>query len=224
MNKIIIAFIFCIFLASIVFAEQQTIGPFERDQPITLFQICGNCTFNNISKILFPNGSTAVSNVAMSKQNTFYNYTFFVENNHVLGRYIVNGFGDLDGVITGWNYDFFITPSGKQVQVGESGVVIFLVVAVFIASIILFVFGLFLPRGIIKLFVYGLSAVFLIAGMMFTITISQSYIENNDPLVTAYQYIVFGLQILGTALFVIVLMIVIIKVFASLRQSQRFAE
>lgn len=89
-----------------------TIGTFKQGEVIEIYQICENCTYNNISVVLYPNSTVAVSNVIMSKDDTYYNYTF--SNTDILGKYIVNGFGDINGVKTSWVYDFEITGTGFE--------------------------------------------------------------------------------------------------------------
>lgn len=206
-------------------AEVQTIGPFPQNQNINLYQICSNCTFNNISSIISPNGTKIITNVAMARSGTYYNYTLAQSIiGNTLGRYIVNGFGDLDGGSTVWSYDFFVTPSGKQIAQGESGIVIFLVITVFVTSLLLFVFGLFVPKGPLKLFLYCLAGIFLIGGLMFTITISQSYIDNNLALSQAYERFVFILQIFGVVVLILMVLFFIVKAVTGLKISSRFTE
>ena len=97
-------------MISPVSAVIQDLGTFKQNNEVNLIQICGSCTFNNITTVLYPNSSVAISNVAMTRDGTFYNYSFL--NTNTNGIYIVNGFGDLSGVDTAWSYEFEITPSG----------------------------------------------------------------------------------------------------------------
>ena len=119
MKKVLLFLILGIFLISIASAEIQTLGVFEQNTDINLIQICGTCTFNNITAVLFPNSTIAVSNLAMERDGTFYNHTF--TNTSSLGEYIVNGFGDLGGTDTAWSYTFKVTSFGTTLQ--NSGVV-----------------------------------------------------------------------------------------------------
>lgn len=122
-------------------AGATTLGTFKANTCVDLIQICENCTQNNISTIKFPNSTTAISNVIMDRDDTFYNYTFC--NTTTMGKYIVNGVGDLDGDKTSWSYDFEITGTGFEFTQSRStfyvallGILIFM----FILSII------FIPR------------------------------------------------------------------------------
>lgn len=105
------ALIFLIFLLANVSAEVQDLGYFQTNTCVSLPQICSTCTYNNISTIKYPNASTAVSEVAMTKSGTSYSYSFC--NTSDLGQYIVNGYGDMDSVLTTWVYNFHITGNGK---------------------------------------------------------------------------------------------------------------
>ncbi len=110
MKKILLVLILGIFLISLASAEIQTLGTFKRYESIGLIQTCSNCTYNNISNILYPDSSIALSENVMTKSGTSYNYTF--SNTSELGEYIINGFGDPDGEKTAWNYNLFVTETG----------------------------------------------------------------------------------------------------------------
>ena len=109
MKKIII-FILLVLLVPIVSAEIQTLGTFKKGECVELQQTCANCTFVNISSVLYPNSTEALGEVLMTKNNTKYNHTFC--NTNTSGEYIVNGFGDVDGTNTIFAYDFVVNPTG----------------------------------------------------------------------------------------------------------------
>lgn len=97
-------------LANFSSAEIQTLGTFQQYKCIDLVQICGNCTYVNITSIKLPNSTVALSNVVMTKDRTNYNYTYC--SPPLLGEYIVGGVGDDNGVNTVWTYNFFVTSTG----------------------------------------------------------------------------------------------------------------
>jgi len=110
-----------------------TIGITKANDCINLPQVCENCTSNNISTILYPNKTIAKINISMSKDDTYYNYSFC--NTSTLGEYIVNGVGDLDGVRTSWAYNFEVTGTGFEFNqsrstfyIGSLAVLVFLFV------------------------------------------------------------------------------------------------
>ncbi len=123
-----------IFLLSLTSASIENLGSFKQNADIELIQTCSDCTYNNISNVLFPNGTNAVSDIAMERDDTFYNYTF--TNTTTLGTYSVNGFGDTGGVKTTWNYKFEVTPTGDS----ESLLGFFIIVYLILAGIVIFGF------------------------------------------------------------------------------------
>ena len=116
MKKILLTLVLGIFLLSFASAEIQTLGTFKQDNSISLIQICASCTFNNITSVNNPNSFQIVGEQVMTKVGSVYNFTLSSGNTSVLGEYIVNGIGDLDGTNTIWTYNFFITADGKPFQ------------------------------------------------------------------------------------------------------------
>lgn len=97
---------------SFISAEQQTLGTFKQNDCINLIQTCSNCTYVNISSVLYPNSTQALGQVEMSANGVIYNYTFCKAN--VTGSYVVSGYGDSDGIVEVWTYDFIVTENGKD--------------------------------------------------------------------------------------------------------------
>lgn len=112
MKKIFITLVLSVFLISLTSAAISDLGTFKQGECINLPQTCPDCSYNNISRIIVSPGSTIVldSDVSMQKDDTFYNYTFC--NTTLIGKYSIDGYGDLGGTKTTWNYFFLITPSG----------------------------------------------------------------------------------------------------------------
>ncbi len=113
--------------------QQQTLGTFKQGDCIPLSQTCGNCTYNNITTVLKTGENSIVHNISsqMTKTGTFYNYTFC--NTSQTGIYNVHGFGDINGIVTSWIYNFEITGTGFEfsqpraiLSLGLIGLLIFL--------------------------------------------------------------------------------------------------
>ena len=130
MKKLILILIFSIILISFVSAQQQSLGSVKQNDCIQVIQTCSDCTYNNISRVLYPNKTVVLSNVAMTKDDTYYNYTFC--NTSTLGNYIVNGYGDLGGTKTSWTYDFEVTPTGFLLETSESILYIIILIVTFL--------------------------------------------------------------------------------------------
>ncbi len=121
-------------MISLVGAAFTSLGNFTTGENITLIQLCDDCTYNNISSIVYPNGTIALNEVEMTKSGTQYTYTLDGSYTSLLGTYIVNGFGDEGGSVTVWAYSFEITYAGIELTEGKA------VVYVGLMGVLLFIF------------------------------------------------------------------------------------
>lgn len=131
-----------LFTINLTTAEVETLGIFKQNDCVDLLQTCSNCTYSNLSSVIFPNGTTYPISLLMTKHGTEYNYSFC--NTSALGTYIANGFSDVDGTNTVWAYDFEITYTGKALNTQTS----ILYIALF--SLLIF-FLIFTIYGIARL-------------------------------------------------------------------------
>ena len=144
MNKnVLLTLMFCMVFISFASAQQQSLGTFKSGECVNLIQTCSDCTYNIISNVLFPNSSIAITNASMDRDDTYYNYSFC--NTSTLGIYIVNGYGDLGGVKTAWNYDFEITTFGQDLDTSKAIVYLILIIAVFLFFLLTLWGGIALP-------------------------------------------------------------------------------
>lgn len=142
MNKIIALIFISIFFISLTSASIENLGYFRLNNNIELKQLCSNCTYINITSILYPNSSQALGNVPMTKIGTVYNYTLQSTLIRKSGTWIVNGVGDLNGINTVWSYTFIVNPNGEELTIGLS--IMNLIGLLIISGL----FGLFLFWGI----------------------------------------------------------------------------
>jgi len=134
-----IAFGIMVLMAVFSVSSIETLGNFKQEQCVNLKQICGNCTYVNITSVLLPDSTQIINEVEMTKAGTEYNYTFC--NTSILGNYIVSGKGDLDGKDTIFAYDFKITPMGNESSV-ENSILHFISIGILVFFIILFTYSL----------------------------------------------------------------------------------
>ena len=132
MKKILLTLILGIFLLSFTSAQIQSLGTFRLGDDINLIQTCDNCTFNNITSVLYPNSTQTIGEFQMTKTGTVYNFTLTSGNATAIGTYIVNGFGDLDGIDTVWNYIFDITQTGLTLETSDSILLVVILIATFV--------------------------------------------------------------------------------------------
>lgn len=161
-------FILMLFLITIslnfVSAETQTLGTFKLNDCVELKQTCANCTYVNVSSVVYPNSTIALMDFALIKRSsTEFNETYC--NTSVLGQYIVNGYADPDGVGTLFAYDFFITPTGEDtmglVSLG------FIIGAIVIAGLLFLASTFFAKEQV------GIKTLLMIFGFGFLILTAQ---------------------------------------------------
>lgn len=92
-------------------AEIQTLGTFKLDSCVNLIQTCGNCTYVNVT-VSNNTADIILSNKAMTKTDTVYNYSFC--NTSSTGQYIYNTKGNPNGITTTQPVDFYITHTGRN--------------------------------------------------------------------------------------------------------------
>ena len=175
----ILVFLLTVNLAS---AEVQTLGTYKIDSCINLKQIC-NCSYVNITTILYPNSTIALSNVEMIKTGTDFVYNFC--NTSLLGNYIVNGYGDPDTTFTVFNYDFEITQTGYKQTTSEGiGSAIFLILILSLTVLFGFMGFKFVESDTLwalGIFFLGLSLLFVVYDVYLGYEYHLNYIGSaND--------------------------------------------
>lgn len=125
--KLIIYMFLLLILSSIAYGS---FGIFTINECVNLLQTCESCTYNNISSITMPDSSIIIANISMVRNGVEYSYYFC--NTTLNGIYRVHGFGDPDGELKIWRYEFKITPNGEE---PTSGIAFF-----YLGSIILLIF------------------------------------------------------------------------------------
>lgn len=139
MRKLLLL-VFGILLIGSVLGAVTNLGIFKQGDCIELPQACTTCTYNNISKVYFPNQSAAVgTETTMTKSGNQYNYTFC--NTNAIGEYLINGHGDLDGTDTTWNYGFEVNYLGQRLSTGGS-ILYFILILVLIFVFVLVLLGI----------------------------------------------------------------------------------
>lgn len=133
---------FSVFLIGIIgfgAAQVQHLGTFKQNNHVNLTQVCDNCTYVNITQVLYPNSSFALlGQYGMTKNGTIFYLEF--NNTATIGTYIYTTCGDLNGVATCDSVDFEITPTGF---IGTLGFYILILGL----SIIIILMGILLQDG-----------------------------------------------------------------------------
>lgn len=187
--NIILLLVFSIFLVSIASAQVETLGTFRNGECIDLIQTCANCTYNNVSSVLYPNSTASpeMTEIAMSKSGTTYTTTFC--NSSANGQYIVNGYGDPDGSLTIWAYDFFVTPNG-ELSSGSGSAFYIGMLAIFLIFFVISLVGLFKTedyRG--KFALYWVCHVLLIAISFIAWNMSKDFLTSAPFVIAMFRII-----------------------------------
>lgn len=115
MRKLILTLFISIFLLGIVSSD---LGTFKQNDCVSLYQYCDDCTYVNLTKVQYPNGTISTINEAMTKDDVDYNYTFCDTDD--LGDYYYTVKGDKGGEVTTERLEFEITSTGKNFNTGQS--------------------------------------------------------------------------------------------------------
>ena len=110
-----------VLLGAMSFVSSQTVqslGPQRQNSCVDLKQTCANCTFVNVTAVIYPNSTQALGESEMDKIGTQYNLTFC--STDALGVYIYWTFGDPDGTDTVSGVSFPVTTIGTETTEGES--------------------------------------------------------------------------------------------------------
>ena len=118
-KRFLIIFLISIFLINIINAEVQSLPSQKIDNEVILKQIGADFVGCNITSISYPNTSTFISNVPMTKDGNEYDYVVGAGNISVLGYYVVNGYCTnlTDDVV--WAYDIPVTNTGEKVSLSN---------------------------------------------------------------------------------------------------------
>jgi hypothetical protein len=126
-----ITFLFLILFTTIVSAQLDAYGTFKQGDEVRISQVCSDATYINISGISYPNGTLAVSNIAMVSSGSgefYYNFNL----TEPLGRYDVRGISD--GCEKTFATYFEITPNGKVSNI-QTAMIQILIILFFIGLI-----------------------------------------------------------------------------------------
>ena len=135
MNKIYLTLILGMFMISLgsAISELQPVAPGEC---IDLFQYCDDCTYVNLTAIIYPESPADTSlNEEMTKTNQNFNYTFC--NTTELGKHSYIVCGDKFGSYKCEEINFEVTPSGKS---GAANTVFFVLVLILLYGLTLLFF------------------------------------------------------------------------------------
>lgn len=178
MKKILTILFLGMFLISLASAELNTLSDVRQNECILIPQTCASCSYVNIT--ILRGNETIIDNQAMSKSGATWTYNFCETSE--LGRYDINGFGDLEGIATGFNSLYFEVKNSNN----------FIFYTLIGLAILFFVSTLFVSE---EFFVYISGVLFLVSGIYVMI---NGIDVVNDLYSRAISYICIGLGMLFT--------------------------
>jgi hypothetical protein len=134
MKKLLLTFILGMFLLTFVSAE--SIGTFKQNQEIQITQYCStaDCTYANLTRIVFPNGTIENINEEMTKTGNNFNYSYLPLD---LGTYTFTTCSNPNGVLVCEEDNFEVTPSGNS---GAENIIFFVIIYILLYGLTLFLF------------------------------------------------------------------------------------
>lgn len=91
--------------------SNNDLGTFKQGECVSLFQTCDNCSYVNVTSVIYPDGTVNFIQGSMTKQGIDYNYSFCDTN--TLGDYKYTTHGDKGGADVTEVINFRITSSGE---------------------------------------------------------------------------------------------------------------
>ena len=215
MKKIMSILILGIFFISLVGAlDLVNLGTFKAGENVTLYQNCPSCTFVNITSVITPNGIITFNDV-MDNVGTEYFYNF--TNTSAIGDYTYSTLGDKDTILKQENILFSITPTGDEFTTAKGNLIIGTFLILIFAIAFFLVLGIFCKNVPFQIFFIGLSILFMVTTIGFSVSVWQQVFGTFGNLVETYGRIYILLTILiiggGIGLFVYLVYMAILNFY-----------
>ena len=207
-----ILFLMLILMAGLVSSEVNDYSPVKQNECVTLKQVCASCSFVNVS-LTYPNSTLALSNIPMvDSGGALWTYEFC--NTTELGRYDINGVGDLDGTDTGFDVLYFIvSPSGSVLDSASSTTLFGSLLVMLILSVVFIIMAMKTESLAAKLTLYCIAGIGFIMVILYTVVTIQQVLFGFDSIVNAIEtlWVVskIGITIGGLALGIVVMLIML---------------
>ena len=121
LNKLLFTFLISLFILPLVVgtSESTNLPPIKQGKCMPLVQYCGNCTYVNITSIMYPNGSVLSLNwiTKFNGGDTYVNNSFC--DTSQLGTYVYATLGDPDGIRIPQPVSRDVTESGATFSLSQ---------------------------------------------------------------------------------------------------------
>lgn len=190
------------------------LGTYPQNSCIQIKTIL-NSTTANISSISYPNSTIILTNQAMTKVGSTFNYTFC--NTSTLGTYVYDYFDDKGNVYVN---DFTITSTGYEASISQS-ITMFIIIGILIIAIILFfLVGMALDYIPFKILFLSLAVILIVFTIGYILQIANITIGEFKSLTDGFTplYVTFiTLLIAGGIGIILYLIASVFKTFQKTR-------
>jgi len=160
-KRLVVTLLSVFFLISCISAT--SIGTFEKNTDIELYQTCNNCTYCNFTTIKYPNSTNISTNIAATQSGTYYYYLLAAGNITENGKYSYTyDCGNAVESLTDTLF-FDVNPTGIDLS-GSSNIAIGVLFGALVLAIIFITIGFRLasnPKMMPISFVFVVIAIFL---------------------------------------------------------------
>lgn len=115
MKKMWLAFLLPLLIVSVGALQfgYSDIGTVKSADCISLTQTCANCTYMNVTSIIYPNKTKEITNYTMARSGSEFTYSNFCKT-AAIGTYYYNTLGNPSGVAVNEPVQFEVTPTGMK--------------------------------------------------------------------------------------------------------------
>lgn len=204
-------------------SAETSIGTVKQNTTIQLTQLCSNCTYINLTQVIYPNQSySLLGQYPMTKNGSNFNYSFTDTN--TLGNYYYTTCGDLNGINTCQTINFKVTSSGQEFTISSSISTFIPLILMFLLTLSLLFLAGMVNKKEYKWVLVILSAGFFVLTISYGITASQETLSQFSSLnnwVVALIKIVSLTVTGGIIIAAVIAIIVVIKKLFQIRMGEQ---
>jgi len=196
--------------------SSASLGSFKQNECVNIRTIL-NTTEVNISTISSPT-TLYISNEEMTKSGLTFNYTFC--NTSDAGKYIYDYF-DTEGNV--YVNDFIITPSGFEINSGQSIGLFGSLILIVLIGLMFFFIGSKSENKILKMFFYVFSIIIFVVSILYTVIIIQQTLFGFESILTGIESFWFVMKMLlsaGIVVSIVVIFLIMLKLWRIKRGLQ----
>jgi len=190
------------------------LGNAKQNEQITLYQQCDNCTYVNITSIIYPNKTVETIGDSMVKDGEDYTYSF--SDTASVGDYKYNVCGDKNGAVLCEVITFSISPSGFLIDSGQSMGLFGSLILIVIFGLLSFFIATKSENNLARISFYTFSAIIFIVSILYTVIIIQQTLFGFESIIIgieSFWFVMKTLVTVGIIAFIIIMFLVLLKLW-----------